>query len=41
MGNPEVDHAAAKLKAARDGAAADASVFVRPAARVRRRRWRR
>ena len=31
MGNPDVDHAAARLKAARDGAAADAAVFVRPA----------
>ena len=31
LGNPEVDHVAAKLKAARDRAAADAAVFARPA----------
>ena len=31
LGNPDVDHAAARLKAARDSAARDAAEFVRPA----------
>lgn len=31
LGNPDVDHVAARLKAARDGAAAAAAPFVRPA----------